>query len=193
MVHKALPKQQPHDPCLTDLLETLYEVGVFVSLRQAGKSVGVKPEKAAEVVNHGRKVSPDYPFCGPCWREMMRAMAEILEDDGGKENAWKFSGRFCAEHNPSDPMSRYRVDHRYRQLFQDEVTRQWALVKRKESPWEQVSDEAVVRKLAFWAVGVPERTRADTVREMAEWEVRKAMAARFGVRGQEICRILRSV
>ncbi|CAM4356740.1 hypothetical protein KESI111651_15140 [Kerstersia similis] len=100
-VHSALARQHPPDPRLAALLETLYEIGVFVSLRRARKSVGVKAEKAAEVVNHGRKVSPDYPFCELCWRETMRAVAEASEDEGRKANAWKFSGRFCVEHNPS--------------------------------------------------------------------------------------------
>lgn len=191
MVHSALPKQQPHDPHLTALLETLYEVGVFVSLRRASKSVGVKPEKAAEVVNHGRKVSPDYPFCELCWRETMRAEAEASEDKGCQGNAWKFSGRFCAEHNPSDPTSRYRVDHRYQQRFQDEVKRQWALVKRKEGPWDEVPDEAELRMQAFVLARVPERTRVDEIWDMAQqgasW---REIAERFGVSRQMVYKVL---
>lgn len=191
MMHKALPKQHPHDPRLTALLEILYEVGVFVSLRRASKSVGVKPEKAAEVVNHGRKVSPDYPFCELCWRETMRAVAEVSEDDERQGNAWKFSGRFCLEHNPSDPTSRYRVDHRYRQRFQGEVERQWALVKRKEAPWEQVPDEAAVRKVAFDLVRVPGKTWADEMREMAQLGAsRREIAERFGVSRQAVYKVL---
>lgn len=191
MVHKALPKQHPQNPCLKAFLETLYEIGVFVSLRRASKSVGVKPEKAAEVVNHGRKVSPDYPFCELCWRETMRAVAEASEDEGCKANAWKFSGRFCAEHNPSDPMSRYRVDHRYRQRFQDEVARQWALVKRKESSWEPMPDEAEVRKQSFELVREPGGTRADEMREMAKQGAsRREIAERFGVSRQAVYKVL---
>lgn len=190
MVHSALPKQPPHDPRLTALLETLYEVGVFVSLRRASKSVGVKPEKAAEVVNHGRKVSPDYPFCELCWRETMRAVAEASEDDERRGSAWKFSGRFCAAHNPSDPTSRYRVDHRYRQRFLDEVERQWALVKGKEAPWEEVPDGAAVRKRAFDSVRVPGGTRADEMREMTKQGTsRREIAERFGVSRQAVYKI----
>lgn len=191
MVHSALPKQQPHDPHLTALLETLYEVGVFVSLRRARKSVGVKPEKAAEVVNHCRKISPDYPFCELCWRKTMRAVVEALENGKRKGNAWKFSGRFCAKHNPSDPTSRYRVDHRYRQRFQDEVKRQLALVTRKEQPWEQVQDEAAVRIQAFVLVRVPRRTRADEIREMAQLGAsRREISERFGVSRQAVYKVL---
>lgn len=190
-VHEALPKQPPHDPHLTALLETLYEIGIFVSLRRARKSVGVKPQKAAEAVNHGRKVSPDYPFCELCWRETMRAVAEGSEDGGRTDTAWRFSARFCAEHNPSDPTSRYRVDHRYQQRFQEEVKRQWALVKRKEQPWGQVPDEAEVRKVAFDLVRVPERSRADEMREMAKQGAsRREIAERFGVSRQAVYKIV---
>lgn len=30
------------------------------------------------------------------------------------------SDRFCVEHDPSNPASRYRVDHRYKELYQEE-------------------------------------------------------------------------
>lgn len=190
-VHKALLRQHRHDPRLIALLETLYEVGVFVLSRRPRQSVGVKAPKAAEAVNHGRKVSPNYPFCELCWRKTMRAVMEAAEDGKRGGNAWKFSGRFCAEHNPSDSKSRYRLDHRYRQRFQDEVKQQLALVNRKEQPWEQVPDEAAVRMQAFILVRVPERTRADEIREMAQQGAsRREIAERFGVSRQAVYKVL---
>ncbi|MCH4271784.1 hypothetical protein [Kerstersia gyiorum] len=189
--HKALLRQHRHDPRLMALLETLYEVGMFVLLRRSRTSVGVKVIKAAEAVNHGRKVSPDYPFCELCWRKTMRAVVEASEEGKRRGNAWKFSGRFCTEHNPSDPTSRYRVDHRYRQRFQDEVKRQWELVKLKEQPWGQVPDETVVRMQAFILARVPERTRADEMRGMAQQGASKReIAVRFGVSRQAVHKVL---
>lgn len=189
--HKALLRQHRHDLRLMALLETLYEVGMFVLLRRSRQSVGVKATKAAEAVNHGRKVSSDYPFCELCWRKTMRAVVEASEDGKRRGNAWKFSGRFCTEHNPSDPTSRYRVDHRYRQRFQDEVKRQWELVRRLEAPWEQVPDEAAVRMQAFILARVPERTRADEIREMAQLGAsRREISERFGVSRQAVYKVL---
>lgn len=188
--HRELSEAYLDAPELIALLDTLFEVGVFVLSRRSRRSVGVKAVKGAEVVNYGRKASPDYPFCELCWRATMRAVAEASEDDKGKGDAWKFSGRFCAEHNPSDPTSRYRVDHRYRQRFQDEVNRQWESVKRKETPWEQVPDEPAVRMQAFVLARVPEKTRADEMREMAQQGAsRREIGERFGVSRQAVYKI----
>src|SRR5690606_30256442 len=98
-----------------------------------------------------------------CWQRSMRAVAIASKDAKRQKNAWKFSGRFCAEHNPSDPASHYRADHRYRQRFRDEVERQWKLAQQKAMPWKQVPDEVSVRMQAFALVRVPEKTRADEI------------------------------
>lgn len=190
-VHRAVLRQHQNEPCLTALMETLYEVGLFVLSRRSQRSVGVYAEKGAETVNHGRKESADYPFCELCWRKTMREVEEKARDAKRKKNAWKFTGRFCAEHNPSDPMSRYRVDHRYRQRFQDEMRRQWALVKRKEPPWEQAPREARLRKFVFELIRKQGKTRADEMRDMAKQGAsRKDIAAHFGVTRQAVHKVL---
>lgn len=189
--HRALLAEHSDAVELKALLETLFEVGVFVLSRRSRRSVGVRAEKGAEAVNHGRRVSPDYPFCELCWRRSMRAVAEASSNAKRKANAWKFSGRFCADHNPSDPASRYRVDHRYRQRFQDEVERQWKLVKQKEPPWKRQPDEASVRIQAYVLVRVSKKTRADEMREMAKQGAsRKEIAEQFGVSRQAVHKIL---
>ncbi len=70
------------------------------------------------------------------------------------------------------------------------MKRQWAFVKGKEAPWEQVPDQTAVRQVAFNFVREPGRTRADEMREMAKQGAsRREIAERFGVCRQAVYKI----
>ncbi|MCR4160422.1 helix-turn-helix domain-containing protein [Kerstersia gyiorum] len=187
-------------PGLHALLDTLCEVGFFVLSRKPRISVGVSKERASQAVNYGRRQSSDYPFCELCWKHSMRAVAEekAKKKTAGKHvplaEIIRFSSRFCADHNPSDPASRYRVDHRYRQRFQDEVKRQWGQVRRKQAPWAHTPDEWEVRMQAYGLARVPDETRADEMRRMAaQGTPRKTIAEHFGVSRQAVHKALKRV
>lgn len=60
-------------------------------------------------------------FCELCWRLTMRAT--VMSGKNVPDiQARRLSDRFCSEHNPSDPSSRYRADQRYKEAFQRELT-----------------------------------------------------------------------
>ncbi|AOW14541.1 hypothetical protein LPB72_05990 [Hydrogenophaga crassostreae] len=58
--------------------------------------------------------------CELCWRPTMRAEAMHRLSGVPLIKSRHFSDRFCLEHDPSNPDSRYRVDHRYKELYQEE-------------------------------------------------------------------------
>lgn len=62
-------------------------------------------------------------LCELCWRPTMRATTMREPRSVPSMNARVRSDRFCFEHNPSDPSSRYRVDIRYKSAFQKEIIR----------------------------------------------------------------------
>lgn len=59
-------------------------------------------------------------YCELCWRHTMRAAAMSGQNVPGIK-ARQLSDRFCSEHNPSDSLSRYRADQRYKEAFQREL------------------------------------------------------------------------
>lgn len=58
--------------------------------------------------------------CELCWRLTMRTAA-MADPNVPDIKARRLSNRFCYEHNPSDPSSRYRADQRYKEAFQREL------------------------------------------------------------------------
>lgn len=62
---------------------------------------------------------PGASYCELCWRETMRSKA--LRQTTPTLSQLRLSNRFCEIHNPSDPRSRYRCDHRYKEAFQREL------------------------------------------------------------------------
>ncbi|TAN05069.1 MAG: ArsR family transcriptional regulator [Rhodanobacteraceae bacterium] len=66
-------------------------------------------------------------FCELCWRPTEYASCQQASpDDPAMDSKNK---RFCSVHNPSDSESRYRVDHRYKRAFRNELEHQrgWAV------------------------------------------------------------------
>jgi predicted DNA-binding protein YlxM (UPF0122 family) len=59
-------------------------------------------------------------FCELCWRPTMRSAGMGRRSRTPDVRSRQLSNRFCAEHDPSDPKSRYRVDLRYKKVFQQE-------------------------------------------------------------------------
>lgn len=59
-------------------------------------------------------------FCELCWRPTMRSAGMGRRSWTPDLRSRQLSNRFCAEHDPSDPKSRYRVDLRYKKVFQQE-------------------------------------------------------------------------
>lgn len=208
---RALLPEHTTSFALIALLDTLHEVGLFVLSRRAQKSVAWPQEKDMKAaknetgkpsINYARKESPDVPFCELCWKKTMRAVAELEEKEKAKAMrrsvSWdlimRYSARFCADHNPSDPTSRYRVDHRYRQRFQDEIKRQWRLVRRQQAPWAHTPNEWEVRMQAYGLARVPDETRADEMRRMAaQGTPRQVIAEHFDVSRQAVHKALKRV
>lgn len=91
-------------------------------------------------------------YCELCWRFTMRA-ALMSRQHTPDFKARRLSARFCSEHNPSDPSSRYRADQRYKEAFSRELT---ALQSRTiESAFEvhfhlpRSADTQEIRKTAY--------------------------------------------
>lgn len=59
-------------------------------------------------------------YCELCWRLSMRTAA-IGDPNIPDIKARRLSDRFCSEHNPSDPSSRYRADQYYKRAFNQEL------------------------------------------------------------------------
>lgn len=65
-----------------------------------------------------------YSFCELCWKLSMRSalLASWPHEGGGlTENPFELSNRFCADHDPCRPGTKYRTDLRYREEFRREL------------------------------------------------------------------------
>lgn len=118
-----------------------------------------RPKRGADPFSTHDGVHPQLPdnktriqgetYCELCWRPSMRSAAMGRRSRVPDIRSRQLSNRFCAEHDPSDPTSRYRADHRYKKAFQWESllgTRSEFLVK-LAPPLNATQDEA--RKTAY--------------------------------------------
>lgn len=118
-----------------------------------------RPKRGADPFSAHEGVHPQLPdnktriqgetYCELCWRPSMRSAAMGRRSRVPDIRSRQLSNRFCAEHDPSNPTSRYRADHRYKKAFQWESllgTRSEFLVK-LEPPPNATQDEA--RKTAY--------------------------------------------
>lgn len=170
------------------LIEAAYEIGLFVHLRRSQQSVGPSAEKAAKPINFSRAQSPNYPFCELCWRNTMRACAL----DSGAELAIFASARFCEEHNPKDPSSRYRSDHRNRTMFRSAIDDFWSSWRATSWGGSVVPSESEARCAAYWQVRGGESARLRKMRQMAEMGLSGAEIARqLGVSRQAVSKALK--
>lgn len=171
------------------LIEVAYEIGLFVHLKRPEKSVGPSAEKATKPINFSRAQSPDYPFCELCWRNTMRAYAL----DTGAELAVFASARFCEDHNPKDPSSRYRSDHRNRTKFRSAIDDFWKSWRTTSLGVSRVPSESEARYAAYWQVRRGESQRVQKMRQMAEMGLSGAEIARhFGVSRQAVSKALKA-
>lgn len=105
------------NPELTANLESLIEVSYFVLARHASKKVETSGLKGSRQINYGRKVDHrHYPYCELCWRLSQAAVRDVEHPE--KTSA---SQRFCEEHNPSVPGTKYRTDLRFKDRFDQEL------------------------------------------------------------------------
>lgn len=82
-------------------IETLMEVLYFIKSRSAT----AQNKRFANI--------DEKPFCELCWRFTI-AYEQKIQNEG---ELWG-SPRYCKRHNPSDPFSLYRSDHRHRKNFE---------------------------------------------------------------------------
>ncbi|MBD9401347.1 hypothetical protein [Comamonas sp. CMM02] len=170
------------------LIEVAYEIGLFVHLKRPEKSVGPSAEKATKPINFSRVQSPDYPFCELCWRNTMKACA--LET--GAELAVFASARFCEDHNPKDPSSRYRSDHRNRTKFRIAIDDFWKSWRATSLGVSVIPSESEARYAAYWKVRGGWSPRVQKMRQMAEMGLSGAEIGRhFGVSRQAVSKALR--
>ena len=170
------------------LIEVAYEIGLFVHLRRPQQSVGPLAERAAKPINFSRAQSPDYPFCELCWRNTMRACAL----DTGAALAVFATARFCEDHNPKDPSSRYRSDHRNRTKFRRAIDDFWRSWRATSLGQGTAPSESEARYAAYWTVRGGESPRVQKMRQMAAMGLSGAEIARqSGVSRQAISKALK--
>ena len=139
---KALSRSSQHNPELSANIESLIEISYFILARRPSKKVAVTGEKGSPQLNHRKKVDHrHYPYCELCWRLSQAAERNI---DHPEESS--ATQRYCTEHNPSIPSSKYRNDYRFRARFHEEL-RKLKLVKRQD-PLEEISARALAYKNA---------------------------------------------
>lgn len=139
-------------------------------------------------------------FCELCWRPTMRSAAMGRCSRTPDVRSRQLSNRFCAEHDPSDPKSRYRVDLRYKKVFQQECLfgTRLAVLEGISPPSFESQEEH--RQAAYKRAhsGLRPLSKADTpsLREqawaLAHQGVRQADIARqLGVSRQSVSRTLK--
>lgn len=130
-------------------------------------------------------------YCTLCWRltlrsEKMQQAKQPVPPDAGIR---RLSNRYCAEHNPSDPRSRYWTDRLYREAFERELA---ALSD------DHTVDMQQARKLAYERAHVrkpqPKRSleRHKKIRELlAKGMTQAEIARRLGVSRQAVGKVVR--
>jgi len=129
-------------------LESVLYLGFFCKGRMPNRSVGKGAERGAaqkpvRQVFDGRQ----YPFCELCWRHCQHEDQNDPRLEGVRR-----SKRFCIEHDPGKPKSRYRVDHCYREQFHEKLTEIYREFPRQRDKWitlEGDFDEASIRRYAY--------------------------------------------
>ncbi|WP_228396942.1 helix-turn-helix domain-containing protein [Limnobaculum xujianqingii] len=130
-------------------------------------------------------------YCVLCWRlslrseRMLQAKQPVPPDAGIR----RLSDRYCAEHNPSDPRSRYWTDRRYKDAFEREL----ALLLH-----DLAMDRQQARKLAYERAHVrkapPKRSPLmhEKVRELVAQGITQAeIARRLGVSRQAVWKVVK--
>lgn len=139
-------------------------------------------------------------FCELCWRPTMRSAAMGRRSRTPDVRSRQLSNRFCAEHDPSDPKSQYRVDLRYKKVFQQECLFGTRLVVLEGTSPPSFESQEEHRRAAYKRAhsGLRPLSKADipSLREKA-WAlalqgVRQADIARqLGVSRQSVFRTLK--
>lgn len=99
-VLRLINKRQENTQIYSDF-ETLIEILNFIKSRSPHEQI----ERFANV--------DENPFCELCWRFTMAYNQKIQDED----ELWG-SPRYCKQHNPCDPHSLYRNDHRFRKSYE---------------------------------------------------------------------------
>ncbi|WP_243040106.1 helix-turn-helix domain-containing protein [Dyella sedimenti] len=131
-------------------LDTMRSILDFVRRRRPLRGLDIDFGAVADE----KQRRPSEAFCELCWRVSARTKAL-------KELGWpwpvparvaRISDRFCAEHNPSDPGSRYRADLYYKKAFQRELASMTSMVESElwlRFPAPRGADEQETRKTAY--------------------------------------------
>jgi DNA-binding CsgD family transcriptional regulator len=152
---------------------------------------------------------PSEAFCELCWRLSSRtkALEELRWPWPVPARVARISNRFCAEHNPSDPDSRYRADLYYKKAFHRELASMTGMVEPQlclRFPVPRGADEQEIRKTAYDAVHsglVPVRSaksqqRSLKQRTFALWQEgmpQAAIARELGVSRQAVSKALKGL
>jgi hypothetical protein len=107
------------NPELVANLESILEISYFSLARKPSKRVEASKLKGSTQHNYRKKVDHrHYPYCELCWR-----LCQAAERNMEAPEKTLATLRFCSEHDPSVPCSKYRHDHRFRLRFHDELKR----------------------------------------------------------------------
>jgi hypothetical protein len=98
---------------IRNLLKLLQNFRALRGADPLGTHRGASPPQLPD--SKTRSQGPSY--CELCWRLSMRSTAMGMRPKVPGTRTRQLSNRFCAEHNPSDPTSRYRIDYRYKNVF----------------------------------------------------------------------------
>lgn len=107
------------NPELIANLESIFEISYFSLARKPSRRIEVSKLKGSTQYNYRKKVDHrHYPYCELCWRLCQAAERNIESPEKTFATL-----RFCSEHDPSVPNSKYRQDHRFRLRFHEELKR----------------------------------------------------------------------
>lgn len=152
-------------------------------------------------------------YCELCWRPTMRTVAissrtMLFSNKVPGMKARQLSNRFCSAHDPTDPKSRYRADHRYKEVFQREFAILRGLAgKAARSTFTlqlqaRSTDDEDLRKAAYDLVHARLRSLSNLkepgFREEVWLRYQKGMrqadiARELGTTRQSVCRALQSI
>ena len=207
----------------TGTLDTVRLLLVWLSYCRPARSV--HPDYDGRLADaKARRHSTSY--CELCWRQTLRSSAfACLRTErfaGESDSEWearldlelmakrlptaswrRWSNRFCRQHDPRDPGSRYRADLPYKEAFRHEVE---ALMGRRRSnyvlrfPLPRGADQQEVRKAAYDLVhsrlrplGATEPGVREKVVLMAREGLSQAeMVRRLGVSRQTVSKAMKS-
>lgn len=178
---KSLYRSNETNSELTANIESLVDLSYFILARHPSKKISVPGKRGAPQFNHRRNVDHrHYPYCELCWKFCQAAERNLEHPE---ENY--ATQRFCADHDPSIPHSKYRNDHRFRDRFVEELRKLKTIKRTEELP------ECNVRAIAYYAAHARKNSRSDEIIKLyRENNTRSEISKKLGISKQAVSKAL---